>query len=262
VKDRAALRMIEDALRDGRLQPGMTLIDSTSGNTGIAYAWIGAALQVPVTLVMPLNVSHARKRITRALGAELVFSDPLEQSDGAIRLVRKLVAERPEAFFYPDQYSNPSNPQAHFDGTGLEIWEQTDHRVTHFIGGLGTSGTLMGTSSRLKRENPRIQVVAVEPDQPLHGLEGLKHLGSSIVPAIYERSRLDATIAMPTEEAWAVCDRLAKEEGLFVGHSAGAAVAGALRVARGLVDKGEAGVLSTLLCDRADRYFEPLRWDE
>ena len=262
VKDRAALRMVSEALRDGRLKPGMTLIDSTSGNTGIAYAWIGAALGVKVALVMPLNVSAARKRITKAFGCEIIYSDPLEQSDGAIRMVRKLVAENPDRYFYPDQYSNPGNPAAHFDGTGAEIWAQTDGRITHFVAGTGTGGTVMGAGRRLKRENPRVQVVAVEPAEPLHGLEGLKHMPSSIVPEIYVESELDRKLSVPTDAGWEMTERLGVEEGLFVGHSGGAAVEGALQVAREVHGRGETGVVVTVLPDRADRYFEPSRWDE
>jgi cysteine synthase B len=254
--------MITDALASGRLAPGMTLIDSTSGNTGIAYAWIGAALGVKVALVMPLNVSVARKRITQLLGAELIYSDPMEQSDGAIRMVRKLVAESPGRYFYPDQYSNPGNPGAHFDGTGAEIWAQTEGRVTHFVAGIGTGGTVMGTGRRLKRENPKVQVIAVEPLEPLHGLEGLKHMPSSLVPDIYREAELDRKLSISTDAGWAMTERLAHEEGVFVGHSAGAAVAGAMQVAAELDRAGEHGVVVTVLCDRADRYFEPMRWDE
>lgn len=262
VKDRAALRMVQDAMASGALTPGMTLIDSTSGNTGIAYAWIGAALGLKVALVMPLNVSVARKRITKAFGCEIIFSDPMEQSDGAIRLVRKLVAENPGKYFYPDQYSNPSNPGAHEDGTGAELWAQTEGRITHLVTGIGTGGTVMGTGRRLKRENASIQVVAVEPLEPLHGLEGLKHMPSSIVPAIYKEEELDRKLSVSTDAGWAMTDRLADEEGLFVGHSAGAAVAGALQVARELHASGKRGLIVSVLPDRADRYFEPSRWDE
>ncbi len=259
VKDRPALQMVLDARAAGRLAAGKGILDSTSGNTGVAYAWIGAALGVPVTLVMPENVSAARKQITAAYGAHLVFSDPLEGSDGAIRLARKLAADRPDAYLYLDQYSNPSNPKAHHLGTGREIWESTGGRVTHFVAGIGTSGTLMGTGRRLKEENPRVRVIGVEPDDPFHGLEGLKHLASSIVPAIYRAEDRDETLAISTDEGWAMAERLGKRAGLLVGHSSGAAVAGALRVARALRDAGTPGVVVTVLPDRADRYFEPVR---
>jgi cysteine synthase B len=262
IKDRAALRIIQDAVHDGRLTPERTLIDSTSGNTGIAYAWIGAALGIDVALVMPLNVAASRQRIAKSMGAELIFSDPMEQSDGAIRLVRKLVEENPDKYFYSDQYSNPSNPAAHYDGTGREVWLQTQGRITHFVAGIGTTGTLMGAGRRLKRENPAVQVIAIEPAEALHGLEGLKHMASSMVPAIYKESEIDRKIGMPTEESWAMVERLGHEEGLFVGHSSGATVAGSLRIAKELAQAGKPGVICAVLSDRADRYFEPLRWDE
>jgi cysteine synthase B len=256
VKDRAAYQMITDAIRSGALAPGKTIIDSTSGNTGVAYSLIGGALGYPVTLVMPENVSWARKKITQAFGTELVYSSPMEGSDGAIFLCRKMVAENPEKYFYPDQYSNASNPLAHYLGTGREIWEQTDGRVTHFVTGIGTSGTVMGTGRRLKAYRKDIHVAAVEPDDSLHGLEGLKHMASSLVPGIYHPEELDEIIAMPTDEAWDVADRLAKDEGLLVGHSSGGSMAGALRLARRLVAQGKQGVIVTLFPDRAERYFE------
>jgi cysteine synthase B len=256
VKDRAALQMIRDAMRDGRLTPGKTIIDSTSGNTGVAYSLIGRALGYPVTLVMPGNVSWARQKITRAFGTELVFSDPMEGSDGAIVLCRKLVAENPDVYFYPDQYSNPSNWLAHYNTTGREIWEQTEGRVTHFVTGIGTSGTVMGTGRRLKEYRRDIGIYAVEPADALHGLEGLKHMGSSIVPPIYKPDELDGVIPMETDEAWDVAERLAKEEGLLVGHSSGASLAGGIRIARRLVAEKRTGVVVTLFPDRAERYFE------
>jgi cysteine synthase B len=255
VKDRAALQMIRDAQAGGRLEPGKTLIDSTSGNTGVAYAMLGAALGLRVSLVMPSNVTPARKHVARAYGAELIESDPMEGSDGAIRLVRALVAKDPGRYFYPDQYSNPSNPLAHYLGTGPEIWEQTRGEVTHFVCGIGTSGTVMGTRRRLKELRKEIQVVAVEPEEPMHGLEGLKHMPSSIVPAIYDEASLDAKLSVGTDEGWDMAERLCREEGLPVGHSSGAAMAGALRVAEGLASRGQRGVVVTLFPDRADRYF-------
>ncbi|HVE86395.1 MAG TPA: cysteine synthase family protein [Myxococcales bacterium] len=255
VKDRAALQMIRDALADGRLKPGGALIDSTSGNTGVAYAMLGAALGVQVHLVMPSNVTPARKHVVRAYGAVLHESDPMEGSDGAIRQVRAMVAEHPDRYFYPDQYSNPSNPLAHYLGTGQEIWEQTGGEVTHFVCGIGTSGTIMGTRRRLKELSKEIQVVAVEPEEPMHGLEGLKHMPTSIVPAIYDEAALDEKLSISTDQGWDMAERLCAEEGLPVGHSSGAAMAGALEVAERLASRGERGVVVTLFPDRADRYF-------
>ncbi len=262
VKDRAALRMIQDALARGELKPGMRLIDSTSGNTGIAYSMVGAALGIPISLVMPKNVSVPRKQVTDAYGVELIFSSPFEGSDGAIRLVRKLVAENPDRYYYPDQYSNESNVMAHYDGTGVEIWEQTGGRVTHFVTGLGTSGTAMGTSRRLKDYSRAVQCVAIQPDDAMHGLEGMKHMPSSIVPDIYDEGILDDTIWMPTEEGWDMAEHLYELEGLFVGHSSGGNVAGAVRLGKELSRRGEPGVVVTILCDRGDRYFQPLKWEK
>lgn len=262
VKDRAARRIIVEALRTGHLKPGMRLLDSTSGNTGIAYAMVGAALGVPITLVMPANVSVPRKQITGAYGVELIYSSELEGSDGAIVLAKQMAADRPDLYWYADQYSNPNNPLAHYHTTAPEIWEQTRGRVTHFIAGIGTSGTVVGTSRRLHELSPAIRCIAVQPDDAMHGLEGMKHLPSSIVPQIYDESVLDETIWMPTDEGWDVAERLAAEEGLFVGHSAGGNVAAALRVARRLVAADEQGVIVTILCDRGDRYFAPLKWEK
>jgi cysteine synthase B len=261
VKDRAALGMIEAALRDGRFGPGRTLVDSTSGNTGVAYAWICAALRLRCALVMPRNVSAARRRIAAAYGAELIFSDPLEGSDGAIRKVRELVAAEPDRWFYPDQYSNPENPLAHERGTAIEIAEALDGRVAAFVAGIGTSGTVMGATRGLRALVAGVRCFAVEPAEPLHGLEGLKHMGSSIVPAIWRPAELDGVLSVETAAGWAMAERLGREEGLRVGHSAGAAVAGALEVARRMAAAGERGNVVTVLPDRADRYFEPRRWD-
>jgi cysteine synthase B len=261
VKDRAALRMIETALADGRLGPGKTLVDSTSGNTGVAYAWICAALGLRCALVLPTNVSAARKRIARAFGAELVFSDPLEGSDGAIRKARELVAAEPGRWFYPDQYGNPENPRAHELGTAVEIAEALEGRVAAFVAGIGTGGTVMGTSRGLRRLAPGVRCFAVEPAEPLHGLEGLKHMASSIVPAIYREEELDGKLSLATADGVAMAERLGIEEGLRVGHSAGAAVAGALEIARRMAAAGERGNVVTILPDRADRYFEPRRWE-
>jgi len=251
--------MIRDAIRTGLLAPGKTIIDSTSGNTGVAYSLIGGAMGYPVTLVMPGNVSWARQKITRAFGTELIFSDPMEGSDGAIRLCRKIVDENPGKYFYPDQYSNLSNPLAHYNTTGREIWEQTEGRVTHFVTGIGTTGTVMGTGRRLKEYKRDIEVYAVEPDDSLHGLEGLKHMASSIVPAIYHPGELDGVLPMDTDEAWDVSERLAKHEGMLVGHSSGASLAGGVRIAKRLAAAGKPGVIVTLFPDRAERYFEAPR---
>jgi len=252
VKDRAALRILQEALPILR---GRTLIDSTSGNTGIAYAWIGAALQVPVALVMPGNVSEARKRITRHFGARIIYSDPLELSDGAIRLARKLVEEEPERWFYADQYSNDANPRAHELGTAREIWEQTGGRVTHAVLAIGTGGTVMGTGRGLRARNPAVQIVAIEPAEALHGLEGLKHMPSSIVPRIYKEAELDRKLSIATDAGWDMAERLVRDEGLLAGHSAGAAAAGAVQVANELSQRGKSGVVVTLFPDRADRYI-------
>lgn len=256
VKDRAAVQMMRDAIASGRLSKDKTLIDSSSGNTGIAYSMIGAALGFKVTLVLPGNVSWARKKITEAFGTHLEFSSELEGSDGAIRLCRELVAADPAEFFYPDQYGNESNPRGHYLTTAQEIWEQTDGRVSHFVAGIGTSGTIMGTGRGLREHNANVQIWAVEPDDALHGLEGLKHMASSLVPEIYHRDQLTGVISMPTDEAWDITDRLGAEAGILVGHSSGAALAGAVRLAKKLHSAGQTGVIVTVFPDRADRYFE------
>ena len=258
VKDRPARQMMLDAIADGRLTKDRVLIDSTSGNTGVAYSLFGAALGYRVQLVMPENVSQARKDITRAFGTELVFSDPMEGSDGAIRHCKALVEAEPSHYFYPDQYSNASNPKAHFLGTGAEILEQVGDRITHFVTGLGTSGTMMGTTRRLKQHSRPITCVAVEPAQPFHGLEGLKHMGSSIVPPIFDPALPDELLPVETEDGWDMSDRLAADEGLHVGHSTGANVFGALTLARRI----GRGCVVTLAPDRGDRYFAPLRWEK
>ncbi len=247
-----------DALADGLLD-GKRLIDSTSGNTGVAYSMIGAALGIPVTLVMPANVSVARVNITRAYGTELVFSSEMEGSDGALVLARQMVDAEPDKYFYPNQYANPSNPKAHYLGTGVEILRSLGDRITHFVAGIGTTGTIMGTGRRLKEHSRAIQVVAVEPDDSFHGLEGLKHLGSSLVPPIWQPDGIvDRRLAMSTDQAWEASDSLCREEGVFVGHSAGANVAGACEVAR---QAGRGAVVVTVLPDRGDRYFAPMKWE-
>ena len=254
VKDRAALQIIREALERGDL-PGRTLLDSTSGNTGVAYAWIGASLGLSVALVMPENVSEARKRLARAFGAQIIFSDPQEQSDGAIRLARKLAAEEPGRWYYADQYSNEANPRAHVVGTAREIWEQTSGRVTHAVLGIGTGGTVMGIGRGLKARRAEVQVIAVEPAEALHGLEGLKHMPSSLVPRIYREAELDRKLSIETDAGWDFAERLIREERLLAGHSAGAAAAGAVQIALELAARGEPGVVVTLFPDRADRYL-------
>jgi S-sulfo-L-cysteine synthase (O-acetyl-L-serine-dependent) len=256
VKDRAALKMVEDGLARGALVPGKTILDSTSGNTGIALAMVGAALGYPVELVMPENVSKERKQVVAAFGAKVVYSDPLEGSDGAIRLCRTILAENPDRYFKPDQYNNPANSLAHFETTGPEIWRQTEGSVTHFVAGIGTSGTIMGTGRFLKSQNPRIQIVAAEPEDAFHGLEGLKHMASSIVPGIYREGELDLKLGISTEEAYDMVYRLGREEGLLLGQSCGAAHVAALQVARQLRE----GTVVVLYPDFGDRYLSTKMW--
>jgi cysteine synthase B len=258
VKDRPALWMIRDGERSGALTPGKTILDATSGNTGIAYAWIGAALGYKVKLCMPGNASEERKKILRAYGVEFVLTDPGEGSDGAIREVRRLYAEDPERYFYPDQYSNPANPRAHYESTAPEIWDQTGGEITHFVAGLGTSGTFVGTASRLKEYNPEIKVISFEPESAFHGLEGMKHMESAIVPEIYDPTIADENRRIATEDAYEMVKRLAREDGVLVGVSAGAAVATALEVAREI----EGGVVVTILCDGADKYLSESFWED
>jgi cysteine synthase B len=262
VKDRPAMWMIRDGERSGALTPEKTILDATSGNTGIAYAWIGAALGYEVKLCMPKNASEERKKILRAYGVDFVLTDPGEGSDGAIREARRIYDEDPVRYFYPDQYSNPANPRAHYESTAPEIWEQTEGEVTHFVAGLGTSGTFVGTSTRLKELNPEIRVVSFEPDSPFHGLEGMKHMGSAIVPHIYDPTIADENRATATEDAHAMVKRVAREEGLLIGISAGAAVATALEVAREIEAAGETGTVVTILCDGADKYLSESFWEE
>ena len=258
VKDRPALWMIRDGEERGLLTPEKTILDATSGNTGIAYAWIGAALGYKVKLCMPRNASEERKKILRAYGVEFVLTDPGEGSDGAIREVRKLYAEDPERYFYPDQYSNPANPRSHYESTAPEIWDATGGEITHFVAGLGTSGTFVGTASRLKEYNPDIRVISFEPDSPFHGLEGMKHMESAIVPPIYDPSVADENRRTPTEDAYEMVKRVAREEGILIGISAGAAVATAAKVAREI----EYGTVVTILCDGADKYLSERFWEE
>ncbi len=262
VKDRPARRMMLDAIADGRLTRDKILIDATSGNTGVAYSMLGAALGYQVHLVMPKNVTKARKDITQAYGTKLIFSDPMEGSDGAIRLVRKIVAEDPDKYFYPDQYSNPSNPKAHYEGTGQEILDALGDKLTHFVAALGTSGTVMGTTRRLHEHPRKIYCVAAEPAEALHGLEGLKHMASSIVPEIYDPSIPDEIMPISTEDGWDMADRVAAEEGLFIGHSGGANVAAAVKIAERIHAEGREGCVVTIAPDRADRYFGPMKWEK
>ena len=258
VKDRPALWMIRDGEKSGALTPGKTILDATSGNTGIAYAWIGAALGYKVKLCMPRNASEERKKILRAYGVDFVLTDPGEGSDGAIREARRLFAEDPERYFYPDQYSNPANPRAHYESTAPEIWRETGGEVTHFVAGLGTSGTFVGTATRLKEYNPDIRVISFEPDAAFHGLEGMKHMESAIVPPIYDPTIADENRRASTEGAYEMVKRVAREEGALIGISAGAAVATALEVAREI----ERGVIVTILCDGADKYLSEGFWED
>lgn len=256
VKDRPAWRMIQEGLRTQKLKPGKTIIDSTSGNTGIALAMIGSVIGYPVELVMPANVSVERKQIINAYGAKVTYSDALEGSDGAIRLCRKILEANPEKYFKPDQYFNPMNPQAHYENTGPEIYRQTKGAITHFVAGIGTGGTIMGTGRYLKEVSRSIQIIAVEPDDALHGLEGLKHMASSIVPGIYHEEELDRKIAVSTEDAYAMVYRLSQEEGVLVGQSAGAAMFAALKIARKL----RAGMVVTIFPDFGDKYLSTNLW--
>jgi len=259
VKDRAALSMILDGERTGRLTPEKVLLDATSGNTGIAYAMIGAARGYRVRLCLPRNASVERKKMLRIHGAELVETDPREGTDGPQRLARRMAAEEPDAYFYPNQYDNPANWRAHYEGTAPEIWGQTGGRATHFLAGVGTSGTFTGTVRRLKELNPKFRAVLMQPDSPLHGLEGMRHVETSIVPGIFDPSLADERVEVSTEESQEMMRRLALEEGLFVGVSSGANVAAALRYARGLP---EGSVVVTVLCDGGGRYLSEEFWGE
>ena len=255
VKDRPALRMIHEGVAAGQLTPGKVILDATSGNTGIAYAMMGAAMGYSVTLCVPENVTPERKRILRAYGAELVFTNPLEGSDGAIRTAQRMNDDNPGKFFYADQYNNPFNWQSHYDTTGPEIIRQTGGRLTHFVAGLGTSGTFVGVGRRLREFNERIVLASVQPDSPLHGLEGLKHMESAIVPGIYDPALADEDVRVGTEEAYDMTRRLAQEEGLLVGISSGANLAGAMKVARGNA------IVVVVLCDGGERYLSERFWE-
>ena len=258
VKDRAAWSIIKEAERTGLLTPDKTLLDSTSGNTGIAYAMLGAARGYRVKLFMPSNVSLERKQILRAFGAEIVYTDPMEGSDGAIRQVRELAERESQNYFYANQYNNPANWKAHYETTAPEIFDQTEGQITHFVAGLGTTGTFIGTARRLKELRSDIRCVSYQPDSPFHGLEGLKHLPTSIVPGIYDSSVADETLEISTEEAYAMTLRLAREEGLLVGISSGASMVAALKVAKQV----ESGVIVTIFPDSGDKYLSERFWSE
>lgn len=259
VKDRAALNMILDGEASGKLTPGKIILDATSGNTGIAYAMLGAARGYKVRLCIPKNVTPERKKILAAYGAELIFTNPAEQSDGAIRKVKELHAADPDLYFYPDQYGNDANWQAHYQTTGPEIWRQTDQRLTHFVAGLGTTGTMMGVGRYLRETAPHVELISMQPDSPFNGLEGLKHLETAIVPPIYDPTVADRNVECRTEDAYAMVKRLAREEGLLVGISAGGNVHTALQIAK---TAPPGSVLVTILCDGADRYLSERFWTE
>jgi cysteine synthase B len=261
VKDRPALSMIREGERSGALRPGKVILDATSGNTGIAYAMIGAALGYPVTLCLPSNASAERKRILSAYGAQVVLTPADDGSDGAIRRAREIYASAPHRYFYPDQYANPANWQAHYRTTAPEIWEQTRGSITHFVAGLGTSGTFIGTARRLREFNPAIRCISLQPDSAFHGLEGWKHMASASVPSIYDPSVADADIAVQTEDSYRLLKRLAREEGMLVSPSAAAALAGCIRVAASL-GPHEKAVIVTIFADSAEKYLSERFWDE
>ena len=261
VKDRAAANIVLEARRSGALAPGKFLLDSTSGNTGIAYAMLGAALGFPVTLCVPENVSVERKRILQAYGANIIYTDPGEGSDGAIKIARQLAASHPNLYFYADQYSNTANWRAHYHTTAEEIWQQSEGRITHFVSMLGTTGTFVGTSRRLKELNPRIRSISLQPDSPFHGIEGAKHLPSAIVPPIYDSTLADENLEIATEDAYAMARRLAREQGLLVGVSSAAAVVGCMKVAENL-KKHQPATIVTILCDSGDKYLSERFWNE
>ena len=261
VKDRTAASIVTEARRSGKLAPGKILLDSTSGNTGIAYAMLGAALGFPVTLCVPENVSVERKRILQAYGANIIFTDSGEGSDGATRIAHELAEKHSDLYFYADQYSNDANWRAHYQTTANEIWQQTEGRVTHFVSIMGTTGTFVGTTRRLKELNPNIRCVSLQPDSPFHGIEGTKHLGSTLVPRIYDASIADQNLEVRTEDAHTMARRLAREEGLLVGVSAAAAIVGSLKVAEAL-KKLQSALIVTILPDSGDKYLSERFWNE
>jgi cysteine synthase B len=263
VKDRAAANIVAEGRRAGKLGPGKILLDATSGNTGIAYAMLGAAEGFPVTLCMPENVSRERKQILGGYGANIIYTDPGDGSDGAIRKARELAAEHPEKYFYADQYSNDANWKAHYNGTANEIWQQTQGRLTHFVSMLGTSGTFVGTTRRLKELNPAVKCISLQPDSSFHGIEGAKHMASAIVPKIYDATLADENIEIATEDAYAMARNLSRNAGLLVGISAAAAVVGCLKIARELqLKRNQEAVIVTMLCDSGDKYLSERFWTE
>lgn len=263
VKDRAAANIVAEARRTGQLRAGQSLLDSTSGNTGIAYAMLGAAEGFPVTLCMPENVSRERKQILQGYGANIIYTDPGDGSDGAIRKARELARNHPDEYFYADQYSNDANWKAHYHGTANEIWHQTLGRVTHFVSMLGTSGTFVGTTRRLKELNPAVQCISLQPDSSFHGIEGAKHMASAIVPKIYDPQLADQNLEISTEDAYSMARHLSRNAGLLVGISSAAAVVGCLKIARELpLTKGREAVIVTILCDSGDKYLSERFWNE
>jgi cysteine synthase B len=263
VKDRAAANIVSDARRRGLLRAGKILLDATSGNTGIAYAMLGSAEGFPVTLCMPENVSRERKQILAGYGANIIYTDPADGSDGAIRMARQLAAEHPDTYFYADQYSNDANWKAHYYMTANEIWQQTQGRITHFVAMLGTSGTFVGTTRRLKELNPAVKCISLQPDSSFHGIEGAKHMASAIVPKIYDPALADQNLEIATEDAYAMARRLSRTAGLLVGVSAAAAVVGCLQIARELpLPREEEAVMVTILCDSGDKYLSERFWTE
>jgi S-sulfo-L-cysteine synthase (O-acetyl-L-serine-dependent) len=263
VKDRAAANIVEEARRRGTLRPGKILLDATSGNTGIAYAMLGAAEGFAVTLCMPENVSRERKQILQGYGANILYTDPGDGSDGAIRMARELAAQHPDEYFYADQYSNDANWKAHYNTTANEIWQQTQGRVTHFVSMLGTSGTFVGTTRRLKELNPRVECISLQPDSSFHGIEGAKHMASAIVPKIYDPSLADRNLEIATEDAYAMARQMSRGAGLLVGISAAAAVVGSLKIAREVpLRKGGEAVIVTILCDSGEKYLSERFWAE
>lgn len=262
VKDRPALNMILEGERSGTLTPGRTILDATSGNTGIAYAMIGAAKGYRVKLCLPANASTERKRILQAYGAEMVLTDAGEGSDGAIRKCREIYASEPDRYFYPDQYNNPANWRAHYEHTAVEIMRQTEGRLTHFVAAMGTSGTFMGVTRRLRRDIPEVECYSAQPAGSFHGLEGLKHMPSAIVPGIYDETLADGNVWLQTEEAYAMVRRLARKEGLLVGVSSGGNVVAAREIGRRLAGQGRTGVIVTILCDGGEKYLSEPFWEE
>ncbi len=263
VKDRAAAHIVAEGRRRGQLIPGKILLDATSGNTGIAYAMLGAAEGFPVTLCMPENVSRERKQILQGYGANILYTDPAEGSDGAIRMARELAAKHPEQYFYADQYSNDANWKAHYYTTANEIWQQTQGRVTHFVAMLGTSGTFVGTTRRLKELNPQVQCISLQPDSSFHGIEGAKHMASAIVPKIYDPALADRNLEISTEDAYAMARKLSRQAGLLVGISAAAALVGCLKIAHELsMKRTRETVMVTILCDSGEKYLSERFWNE